>query len=59
MPASSTVYYHVTPTCNVPRIMREGLLPRRGPDPDDWASRVRPSTYLKGARPLLTASRTG
>ena len=30
MPASSTVYYHVTPTCNVPRIMREGLLPRRG-----------------------------
>ena len=31
MPASSTVYYHVTPTCNVPRIMREGLLPRRGP----------------------------
>ena len=31
MPASSTVYYHVTPTCNVPRIMREGLHPRRGP----------------------------
>jgi hypothetical protein len=31
MPASSTVYYHATTTCNVARIMCEGLHPRRGP----------------------------
>src|SRR5208282_6194720 len=25
------MYYHVTPTANVPRIMSEGLIPQRGP----------------------------
>jgi hypothetical protein len=31
MPEPSTAFYHVTLTRNVPKILREGLHPRRGP----------------------------